>query len=193
MSQTYKIEKFAKVAARLLQTDLDNDDPLWEELQLYQIPLTEYFEKIGLALLVDKEDGFAFLKQEELDENGSTIGLVRRTPLGFEVSVICILLRELLEEHDRSDAIAKNYFIRHRQLKEHVELFFKEKANRVKFLKNIDFYINKLVEIGFLKIKEDADTVDNRLYQVKRILKAKISFAQLEEFKQRLENYVESF
>jgi hypothetical protein len=96
-------------------------------------------------------------------------------------------------EHDRSDAIAKNYFIRHRQLKEHVELFFKEKANRVKFLKNIDFYINKLVEIGFLKIKEDAETVDNRLYQVKRILKAKISFAQLEEFKQRLENYVESF
>lgn len=192
MSQTYQTEKYAKVAVRLLKTDIDNDDSLWEELQLYQIPLTEYFEKIGLALVVDKENGFAFLKQVEFDEDGSTIGLVRRTPLGFEVSVICILLRELLEEHDTSDSISKNFFIRHQHLKEHVELFFKEKANRVKFLKNIDSYINKLVEIGFLKIKEDSDTLDMRLYQVKRILKAKISFEQLEEFKQRLENYVES-
>lgn len=192
MNQIYQVEKYAKVAARLLQSDIDNDDSLWEELLLYQIQLTEYFEKIGLILIVDKEEGFAFLKQIELDENGSTIGLVRRTPLGFEVSVICILLRELLEEHDSGDSLSKNFFIRHQQLREHVELFFKEKANRVKFLKNIDSYINKLIEIGFLKIKENSDTVDLRLYQVKRILKAKISFAEMEEFKQRLENYVES-
>jgi hypothetical protein len=187
-----EIEDYAKIAARLLRTDIDAEDSLWEGLLTHQIALTEYFAKIGLQLYIDKDNGFAFLKQIELDESGTTIGLARRIPLGFEISLICVLLREMLEEHDSSDTFAKQLFIRHRQLREQVELFFQEKANRVKFLKNLDAYIQKLVELGFLKVKTDHEILDERLYEVKRILKAKITFEQLEEFKERLKSYVES-
>lgn len=187
-----EIESYAKVAVRLLQSDLDAEDSLWEGLLTHQQALTEYFAKIGLQLCVDPDNGFAFLKQIELDESGTTIGLARRIPLGFETSLICILLREWLEEHDCSDTLAKQLYIRHRQLREQVEMFFQEKANRVKFLKNLDTYIQKLVELGFLKVKTDHERLDERLYEVKRILKAKITFEQMETFKERLSQYVES-
>lgn len=187
-----EIENYAKVAVRLLQSDLDNEDSLWEGLLTHQMALTEYFAKIGLQLCVERDNGFAFLKQIELDESGATVGLARRIPLGFEVSLICVLLRELLEEHDNSAAFAKQLYIRHRQLREQVELFFQEKANRVKFLKHLDAYIQRLVELGFLKLKTDHESTDERVYEVKRILKAKIPFEQLETFKERLISYVES-
>jgi hypothetical protein len=58
---------------------------LWEDLTYYEIEVSQYFGKIGLEIIIDKREGYAFLKQIELDEKGTTIGLIRRMPLNYGV------------------------------------------------------------------------------------------------------------
>ena len=92
-----------------------------------------------------------------------------------------------------SEVLAPKLFITHGDIKERIEIFFHEKSNRVKFLKDLDNSIKKIADIGFLKeVEHNSDNIDACRYQVKPILKAKILIEQLEEFKNQLTHYVDS-
>jgi hypothetical protein len=187
MSNVERVAPYAKVIARLLQSDIDDEDRHWKDLLHFQIPLIEYFEKMGLELVVIKQDEYAFLRQMQLDEDGSTVGLIRRTSLPFEISIMCVLLRELLFEFEIKDSLSKKLYIKHSELKERVELFFKEQSDKVRFLKNLDVNIKKLVEdFGFMRIADDGESLTDRRYLVKPILKSKITLDKLQEFKNDL-------
>jgi hypothetical protein len=169
----------------------DENEKLWNDLLQYQIPITQYFEKIAIDLIVDKKDGYAYLKQIEIDEEGNTIGLVRRIPLKYEASLICVFLREMLDEFEINNVDQRNLYITHKQLKDNIELFFKEKGNKVKWLSKIDTHIDSIVKLGFLKeIGNDNRLKDDTRYEVRRIIKAKITNDVLEEFKKKLEQNV---
>lgn len=187
MSNVERIAPYAKVIARLLQTDIDDEDRCWKDMLQYQVPLMEYFEKMGVELVINKQDEYAYLKQIELDEEGTTVGLVRRISLPYELSVMCVLLRELLFEFEVKDSLSKKLYIKHSELKEYVELFFKEQSNKVRFLKNLDNNIKKLVEdYGYLRVEDEGDNLPDRRYRIKPLLKSKISLDKLEEFKSDL-------
>lgn len=185
-------EPYAHVVARLLNGVVyDESEKTWNDLLLYQIDLTRFFEKIALELIVDKKDGYAYLKQIEIDDEGNTIGLVRRIPLRYETSLICVFLREMIDEFEINNVDQKNLYITHKQLKDTIELFFKEKANKVKLLSQFDNHIKTIVGLGFLKEIGDNDSVkDETRYEVRRIIKAKITNDVLEEFKKKLEQHV---
>jgi hypothetical protein len=185
-------EPYAPVIVKLLNGVVyDENEKLWNDLLQYQIPVTQYFERIAIDLIVDKKDGYAYLKQMELDETGTTIGLVRRIPLKYETSLICVFLREMLDEFEINNVDQRNLYITHKQLKDHIELFFKEKANKVKLLNKFDNYIDPIVELGFLKkIGNNENSKDETRYEVKRIIKAKITNDVLEYFKNKLEQNV---
>jgi hypothetical protein len=169
----------------------DENEKLWNDLLLYQIDITQFFEKIAIELIVDKKDGYAYLKQIEIDEEGNTIGLVRRIPLKYEVSLICVFLREMLDDFEINNVDQRNLYITHKQLKDNIELFFKEKGNKVKWLSKFDTYIDSIVKLGFLKeIGSDDRLKDDTRYEVKRIIKAKITNDVLEDFKKKLEQNV---
>ena len=59
----------------------------WEQLLQYQGELTRFLQTLGLVLVLDKEDGYAYLEQTRLDEEESVAGWVRRVPLGYEESI----------------------------------------------------------------------------------------------------------
>jgi hypothetical protein len=63
-----------------------------------------------------------------------------------------------------------------------------EKYNRVKFLKELDKYVDKAVELGFLK--EVKRTENEVRYQIHRIIKEKITLDDLQGFKNKLQEYV---
>ncbi|MGQ4708814.1 DUF4194 domain-containing protein [Capnocytophaga gingivalis] len=77
--------------------------------------------------------------------------------------------------------------ISHSELKEEVGLFFQEGYDKVKFLKDIDRYIGNAKDLGFLKVLNSKE--DTR-YQIHRIIKQKITLDILEDFKQKLSDYV---
>src|ERR1700722_13337859 len=141
-------EPYAHVIIKLLQGTLyDDNEKTWNDLLQYQIPVTQFFEKIAIDVIVEKKDGYAYLKQIEIDEEKNTIGLVRRTALRYEPSLICVFLREMLDDFEINNVDQRNLYITHKQLKEAIELFFKEKANKVKLFANFDRYIESIVEI----------------------------------------------
>jgi hypothetical protein len=185
-------EPYAHIVVKLLNGVIyDENEKLWNDLLLYQFVVTQFFEKIAIELIVDKKDGYAYLKQIEIDEDGNTIGLVRRIPLKYETSLICVFLREMLDEFEINNVDQKNLYITHKQLKDHIELFFREKANKVKLLEKFDDYINAIVKLGFLKEIGSSDVLkDETRYEVRRIIKAKITNDVLEEFKKNLEKNV---
>ena len=192
MDRTPTHEPYAHVIVKLLQDTLyDENEKVWNDLLQYQIPITQYFDKIAVDLIVEKEDGYAFLKQIEIDEEKNTIGLVRRTPLKYESSLICVFLREMLDDFETNNVDQRNLYVTHKQLKETIELFFKEKANKVKLFAKFDSYIDTIVDVGFLKIiSKPENSKDETRYEVRRIIKAKITNDVLETFKKKLEQDV---
>lgn len=182
---------YAPVIVQLFRGTIYSDSPKsWNELLLHQYEIGKYVEQIGLELIVEHKDGYAFLRQLT-DEEGKTIGLIRRMPLTYEQTLLCVLLREWMDEFEINDTENKNLYIVHKEFRERIEMFFKESSNQVKLFKNLDNLISDMVELDFLKrIKKENESEDNALYEVRRIIKSKISSDQLEAFKQKLINHV---
>jgi hypothetical protein len=186
-------EPYAHVIVKLLNGIVyDDNEKVWNDLSQYQFPITKFFEQIAIDLIVDKKDRYAYLKQIEIDEDGNTIGLFRRSPLTYEDSLICVFLREMLDDFESNNVDQRNLYITHKQLKDSIELFFKEKVNKVKLLSKFDDYIKHIVDLGFLKkIGNNDSSKDETQYEVKKIIKAKITNDILDEFKRKLEQNVQ--
>jgi hypothetical protein len=168
---------YAKTIVQLLKGPLYSDEQEhWNNLLKYQVEITQHFSGLGLETLVQKEDGYAFIRQSELDDKGTTIGLVTRRPLTYEVSLLCVLLRKLLDDFEISNTENKRFYLKRKQLRAELETFFKEKSNKVKLLKDLDSYINQVLELGYLKITDsDEQYRDEDTFEVRTIIKARFN------------------
>ncbi|MEI2822683.1 MAG: DUF4194 domain-containing protein [Chitinophagaceae bacterium] len=184
---------FAAVIIKLLQGPVYADDKnIWRELQAWSSAIQEYFGKIGMTLEIAEQDGFARIMQPEAGENDETPlpRLMRKQSLTYEATLLAVILREGLEEFDiRSDGT--KFYLTQKEIKERIELFYKEQPNKSKLWKDLSRPITSLLNIGILKLnREDAANKDNNQYEIKRIIKAFISNDKLEEIKNKLSNYV---
>ncbi len=180
---------YATVVVKLLQGPVyDEAKTVWNELLLYQKQISMYLEQIGLELIVEKNDGYSFVRQIELDETGKTIGLIRRLPLTFEQTLLCVLLREWIDEYETDIKENEALVISHTDFRDRIEVFFRESSNKAKLLKELDKYIKDMVRFGFLKpIDSEGDDSQALSYEVKRIIKSRITSEKLEEFKAKLQ------
>lgn len=185
------IKPYSKAIVKLLKAPIERNSSLWSDVINYQFEIQDYISQIGLELIVKKDEGFAFVKQFE-DSEGNTLGLIIRRQIGFETSIVIVVLRQSLEEFDSNPTqfqVAEK-FLTDSEIKDEVELFLPERFNRVKFLKELESYIKKIVDLGYLKevSKNDNETK----YQIQRIIKEKVTLDTLQEFKLKLNEYVES-
>ncbi len=181
---------YSKVIVKLLKGVVERSSNVWDDIINYQIEIQDYISKIGLELIVKKDDGFAFVKQFE-DSEGKTLGLVQRRQIGFETSIVLVVLRQSLEEFDSNPTqLATEKFITNTEIKDELELFLQEGYNKLKFQKDLDSYIKRVVELGYLKEISEKD--NETKYQIHRIIKEKITPDILQEFKTKLQEYVES-
>lgn len=185
-------EAYAPVIVKLLQGAVyDDNQKVWNDLLQYQFEVSQYFEKIAVELIVERQDGYAYIRQVPIDEENNTIGLVRRMPLSYELSLLCVLLRMLIDDFEVSNTDQHNLYISHKRLKEELEIFFKEQSHKVRMLKELDRYIEQAEDLGFLKvIDKDTKVKDEIQYEVRRIIKARITNDKLEEFKRKLQQDV---
>lgn len=185
------IAPYGRTVVRLLKGPVEvTDTNVWEDILNYQSEINKYLANIGIELIVKRDEGFAYIKQI-VDDEDRTTGLIPRQQLGFEISVILIILRQMLEEFDSNmdELYATERFVSADELKERIEIFLPERFNRVKFLSEIDTYINRIVSLGYLKLIK-RDNVNT--YQIHRIIKEKVTLDKLQEFKDKLQEYVES-
>ncbi|MFA0961660.1 DUF4194 domain-containing protein [Roseivirga sp. BDSF3-8] len=183
---------YAQVVARLLKEVLyDEKKDLWETLTLYEVPIREYVSKIGLELVKDEREGYAYLRQMEDDEGQVMVSLITRRSLTYEDSLTCVLLREWLDDFDASaDVSSRELYITPKDFRDRVEMFFKESHDQRKFIKNLGRHIKHMDEMGFLKcVNGNFPHEDDYIYQVRRIIKARVTPEQLQYFKEKLEEH----
>ena len=185
------IPPYSIVIVRLLQSVIyDEDRKLWGLLITYQHQIRQYFAVIGVELHLNEQEGFAFLSQpDEIDtEVNEAARLVRRRSLTYEVTLLCVILREALEEFDVRNTESRKLFVTNQDLKERIELFFKDKADKIRLLQRFDTYISTVVGLGFLK-EVNVRGFDDALktYEVKRVIKAKVSNEILEQIREKME------
>jgi hypothetical protein len=189
MNEIKNLQPYSRAIVRLLKGTVERNNSVWNDIITYQTEIQNYISVIGLELIVKKDEGFAFVKQVELDE-GNTLNLVSRRQIGFEISIVLVVLRQILEEFDSNPTETQSFdkFIANTEIKDEVELFLPEKFNRVKFIKELDNYVKKTVELGFLV--ETKRTETEVRYKIHRIIKEKITLDDLQEFKTKLQEYV---
>lgn len=199
---------FSSILIKLLQGFVTSDEKkYWESLLIYQEAIREYFSALDLYLHLSIDDGYAFLKQgrlkqnqewnqeegiedEEALEDKKTLEkdpasqlptLVRRIPLSFEVSLLCVLLREALEQFD-SKVNDDHRLVLHRvDIYDLLKLFYEEKTDETKQIKRFDALINRVVELGFLKELKGQNS-----FEVRRIIKAQFDAEKLLEIKTQM-------
>ena len=185
------IAPYGKAVVKLMKGPVEQSDTVtWDTILNYQTEIQGYLKKIGLELILKRDDSFAYIRQME-DDEGKTIGLVNRQQLGFEVSVILIILRQMLEEFDNdiNEIYTTERYVSVEELKSRIDLFLPERFNKVKYQNEILSYINRIVTLGFLKPANGESTTS---YKIQRIIKEKVTLDNLQEFKNKLQEYVES-
>lgn len=181
MTSAFSIASFVK--ARLLREPLYREDvELWDVLRAQQDEIRHYFRQLGQELVLDEGEGFAFLRQVESEGDEPVPRLVQRRPLSYPATILLVCLREELLRFD-SAADDSTRLIRTRQeLIGMVSTFVPESNNQVRDLKVLDTAISRLEDLHFLR----ALGSDRNTFEVMRIIKARITPAELESIKERL-------
>lgn len=179
---------YAIAVIKLLQGVVYNDDRnVWNCLTQYQRDIQHYFSGIGVDLLILESEGFAYLKQREDDQNQEEKlpNLIERRQLSYPVTLLSVLLLEKLIEFDAKGGDSTRLILGREEIKESIRVFLPDGSNEAKLIDKVDSHINRLVELGFLK---ELSTDPNK-FEVRRILKAKISMDKLQEIKGKLEDH----
>jgi hypothetical protein len=164
----------------------DTHDRAWRSLLELQPQARDYVDVLGLQVVIDEAEGYAFLRQRPADpEEGDVLPrLIPRRALSFYVSLLLALLRKKLAEFDAQGGDTKLMLTRE-QMAEMVRVFLPATSNEARLLDQIDAHINKAVDLGFLRPAKNSEQV----YEVRRILKAFVDGQWLADFDTRLAEY----
>lgn len=172
----------------------DSDATLWHALLQLQARVRDYIAVLGLELVLDEAEGYAFLRARA-DSNDPAAPklprLVARRPLSFPVSLILSLLSKKLAEFDAGGGDTRLVLTRD-EIVELVRVFLPENGNETRLIDQIETHLNKIVELGFLRRLKPAGgarTGSAAVYEVRRILKAFVDAQWLAEFDARLAGY----
>lgn len=170
-----QIAPYAPAVIRLLHGPLSSDDSgPWNVLLSHETPVREYLAKIGLELVLNEPDGYAFLRQPEWEgDDGQKIALprlMRRDRLSYHVTLLCALLRERLDQFEASTPETDRLIVTTDDLRDMLRSFLRERGDERALLKKIDETVNRVVDLGFLR----RIGTDSR-FEVRPILKARIS------------------
>ncbi|MCW7552185.1 DUF4194 domain-containing protein [Endozoicomonas gorgoniicola] len=161
--------------------DLNPD--VWQQLEELHARVIDYVAVMGLNLIVDEAEGYAYLKQVS-DEERSVPKLIARRPLSFPISLLCVLLRKKMVEQDAGGGEARLILTRE-QIVEMMRVFLPDRANEARLFDQIDTYINKVSEFGFLKKLN----TNPPAWEVRRIIKALVDADWLADFNEKLKVY----
>lgn len=164
----------------------DTHETPWRYLLQLQPQVRDYVGVIGLTVVIDEAEGYAFLRSRpDMDDDGPAIPrLIPRRSLSFHVSLLLALLRKKMLEADAKDGDPRLILSRD-QIVEIVRVFLPERSNEARLVDQIDAHLAKVVDLGFLRrVREQPD-----LYEVRRILKAFVDAQWLAELDRRLAEY----
>ncbi|MEW6118376.1 MAG: DUF4194 domain-containing protein [Nitrospirota bacterium] len=168
----------------------ESDPDLWNALLNLQARVRDYVAVLGLELVLDEAEGYAFLRSRSVSADSAAAKLPRliaRRPLSFPVSLLLALLRKKLAEFDAGGGDTRLVLSRD-DVVELIRVFLPEGSNEAKLIDQLDNHLNKAVDLGFVRrLKHQNGQV--QMFEVRRILKAFVDAQWLAEFDERLAAY----
>jgi len=142
--------------------------------------------------VIDRADGLAFLKQ--IDDSERTGGyerlprLFRKTPLGYEATLLCVLLRDEYRRFEDEDLDNARCVVRVTALFELWKTFFPAQSDELALRKSLMKSIHQLEKLKFVKAMKS----DNDAWEVRKLLKARIPLGELEDLLEQMTRPVQS-
>ncbi len=164
----------------------ESDEDAWETLQRSGAQVRDHFAIIGVDIVVDEDEGYAFLRSRAPADEGEEPlpRLVRRRRLTYHVSLLLVLLRKRMVEFETGGG-AGRLVLTTEQMVEMLRLFQAESGNDARLVDSAGSTIKKVAELGFLK--QLRDQTDH--WEVRRILKAYVDAETLSDFAGTLRDY----
>ena len=185
----------------------EHDDAVWNDLIDGQARARDYVAVLGLELVLDEAEGYAFLRSRPDGETPLEAGsgdasapegsrlprLVARRPLSFHVSLLLALLRRKLAEADAGGGDTRLVLARD-EIVEMMRVFLPDSSNEARLIDRIDSHLNRVVDLGFLRrMKAEPGAAGGAgarsTFEVRRILKAFVDAQWLAELDARLADY----
>ena len=183
----------------------------WNTLITYKSSLDEYFGVLGLRVFLETEDGYAFLEEvgerlekgmedetEEMEAEVKTSlpHLIRKTPLSYQASMLCVLLRYEIEKFETSQSEADCVIMLKSEIAALYRSFTKDRADEVKQMKNLDRTLKTLSDLTYLFTGSDTfsqgDISDDAEFELSPILKARIDTDFMKELLSKMKRSSEN-
>lgn len=163
----------------------ETHEDAWATLDRQAGAVRDHFASIGVDVVVDDTEGYAYLRsQEDDDESAPLPRLVRRRSLTYHVSLLLVLLRKRLVEFETTSDEGKLVLTRD-QIVEMLRVFLADSTNEARVIDRVDTTIKKVAELGFLRqLRGQPDH-----WEVRRILKAYVDAQTLGDYAGKLSEY----
>ena len=168
----------------------DRSSQLWRDLLSLQGGARDHLRLLGLELVIDEAEGYAYLRQsqtEDPDASEAPRRLIPRRPLSYPVSLLLVLLRKRLAQHDAQGGETKLVLTRE-QIIELLRVFLAPGSNEAKLEDQIERHIDRVVELGFLREIQEGNSA---LFEVRRILRAFVNADWLAELESTYRDYAQ--
>ena len=177
----------ASTIIRLMQGVIyrESDEDSWLTLDRQGSGVRDHFATIGLDVVVDDTEGYAYLRSRPQEEGEPTLPrLVRRRALSYPVSLLLVLLRKRLVEFETTGTDGR-LVLTTDQIVEMLRVFQADSTNEARIADQAETTIKKAAELGFLRpLRGRRDH-----WEVRRILKAYVDAATLSDFAAKLREY----
>ena len=161
----------------------ETHEVVWATLQRHGAPVRDHFATIGVDVVVDDNEGYAYLRAQ-VDDADELPRLVNRRSLSYPVSLLLVLLRKRMVEWE-STSNEPRLILTREQIGEMLALFLADTSNEARQLDQVVATIKKVVDLGFLRaLRGQRDT-----FEVRRILKAYVDAQTLADFAGKLDDY----
>lgn len=177
----------ANAIIRLMQGVVyrESDEDTWLTLERSGAGVRDHFAMIGVEVVVDSDEGFAFLRSRPAEDGEEALPrLVRRRTLTYSVSLLLVLLRKRLVEFETGGGEGR-LVLSTEQIVEMLRLFQADSSNDARIVDNVESTVKKAAELGFLRqVRGQGDQ-----WEVRRILKAYVDAETLSDFAAKLREY----
>jgi hypothetical protein len=157
----------------------------WGTLDRYGAPVRDHFGALGIDVVVDDSEGYAYLRSQDDDGDAEPLPrLVRRRTLTYHVSLLLVLLRKRLVEFETTGGEGKLVVTRE-QVVEMLRVFLADSTNEARVIDRVDTTLRQVTDLGFLRQLRGQPSA----WEVRRILKAYVDAQTLSDYAGKLREY----
>ncbi len=157
----------------------------WQNLRRYTPAVRDHFAQIGIDVVIDEMEGFAYLRSREpLEDEPRLPRLIQRRKLPLVQSILLVALRKRLLEFESGGGEGQ-LVLTLEQIVEILQVFQPAGMDEAKLRTLTQRTVSRINQQGFLRELPKQPGA----WEVRRIIKAYVDAQVLEDFEQKLASY----